>query len=396
MTYKELLKTHKIVRQLSLVQIIAYFGAWFSNVAIFSMLIQFGASSFLISLVTAMMFLPAVITSPFSGALIDRLPLKKLMVFLLCTELIMTLCVLTITSIDDIWLLCMILFIRMGAASMFFSTEMTLLPKVISGVALQKANEIHSIIWSFTYTAGMASSGIVVAIWGIKTAFIIDAVFFITALLFFIPIKLNIPINKNKEKIFIMIKNGFFYVKNHPRIIQLMILHASVGLTSFDTLITLLADWEYSLIIAVPLAIGISNAVRAFALMIGPFFVSNKINDNSLYFFLIIQGIFIIIWGFVQKDFYISLIALFFIGLLTTTIWSYTYAMLQEYIEEEFLGRTLAYNEMIFMLANIMTTLFIGIFATIIGLKIVTIILGTLFVFIAIWYKRNLINNLEK
>jgi MFS family permease len=180
-----------------LVQIIAYFGAWFSNVAIFSMLVQFGASPFLISLVTAMLFLPAVIISPFSGALIDRLPLKNLMIFLLSIELVMTLCFLTITSIDDVWLLCVILFIRMGAASMFFSTEMVILPKIINGIALQKANEIHSIIWSFTYTAGMALSGIVVAIWGVKTAFIIDAVFFIFALLFFIPIKLDISFDKS-------------------------------------------------------------------------------------------------------------------------------------------------------------------------------------------------------
>lgn len=200
MTYSQLFKKEKVVRQLSLVQLIAYFGAWFSNVAIFSMLVEFGASSFTISLVTAMLFLPAIIISPFSGTLIDRLPLKKLMVTLLSIELIMTIMFLFIGSIDDIWLLCIILFIRMGSASMFFSTEMTLLPKVISGEALQKANEIHSIIWSFTYTSGMAVSGIVVALWGTDVAFIIDAFFFILALIIFIPIKLDIPVANHTDR----------------------------------------------------------------------------------------------------------------------------------------------------------------------------------------------------
>ncbi|MBT3280886.1 MAG: MFS transporter [Campylobacteraceae bacterium] len=388
MTYSQLFKKEKVVRQLSLVQLIAYFGAWFSNVAIFSMLVEFGASSFTISLVTAMLFLPAIIISPFSGTLIDRLPLKKLMVTLLSIELIMTIMFLFIGSIDDIWLLCIILFIRMGSASMFFSTEMTLLPKVISGEALQKANEIHSIIWSFTYTSGMAVSGIVVALWGTDVAFIIDAFFFILALIIFIPIKLDIPVANHTNKFIEMLKDGFIYTKNSPIIIKMIFLHATVGLTSFDAIITLLADWEYKTVIAVPLAIGISNAVRALALMIGPFVVGNIINKNNLGIFFILQGIFIIIWGLTQYNFYISLVSLFLVGFLTSTIWSYTYALLQEQTKAEYLGRVLAYNEMIFMLTNVLTALFIGVFASILGLNIVTFILGGLFFVCALWYKK--------
>lgn len=390
MTYRELFSKHKIVRQLSLTQIIAYFGAWFSNVAIFTMLVDLGADSFTISIVTAMLFLPAIIISPFSGTFIDRVSIKKLMVTLLTIELTMTLMFLTISSLDDLWLLMLILFIRMGSASMFFSCEMSLLPKVISGVALQKANEVHSIIWSFTYTAGMASSGVVVALWGTDVAFIIDACFFIAALLVFIPIKFNLPIIEYQDKFFVMLKDGLRYVKNHPNIIKLILLHAAIGLTAFDTLITLLADWEYKYIIAVPLAIGLSNAIRAFALMIGPFLVGNIINRDNLHLFLILQGLFIIIWGFTQENFYISLGSLFLVGFLTSTLWSYTYMMLQEEIEPNYLGRVLAYNEMIFMLTTVLTTLFVGTFASIIGLDFVTFTLGGLFLLIALWYHKYL------
>jgi MFS family permease len=91
LTFKELFQNYKIVRQLSIVQFIAYFGAWFSNVAIFSMLIEFGASAFIIATVTAMHLIPAVILSPFSGSLVDRISVKKLMITLLIIELIMTL-----------------------------------------------------------------------------------------------------------------------------------------------------------------------------------------------------------------------------------------------------------------------------------------------------------------
>jgi len=275
----------------------------------------------------------------------------------------------------------------MGSASMFFSTEMTLLPKVISGESLQKANEIHSIIWSFTYTAGMAASGIVVAFWGTKIAFIIDALFFVVALLIFLPIKLEIPIQKHTDNFFKMLKDGFEYTKNNPIIIKMIFLHATVGLTSFDTIITLLANWQYKEIIAVPLAIGISNAVRAIALMIGPMVVGKIINKNNIDIFLILQGIFIIIWGMTQHNFYISLGSLFLVGFLTSTIWSYTYALLQEKTETKFLGRVLAYNEMIFMVGNVTTTFFIGLMATLVGLDIITSILGVAFFGVAYYYK---------
>ncbi|RXJ69607.1 MFS transporter [Halarcobacter ebronensis] len=386
MTYRELLTNYPIIRQLSLLQFIAYFGSWFSNVAIYTMVVDFGSSAFIIALVTAMHLLPAVLIGPFSGAIIDKVRVRALMLSLLLTELIMTLFFLTIDSKDDLWLLMVLIFIRMGSSSMFFSTEMTLLPKLIKGRALQKANEIHSIIWSFTYAAGMAISGVVVHSFGIKTSIIIDTLFFIVAIILFFNIEFKVEIIHTKEKISSMIKDGFLYLKKNKLILHLIVLHSSVGLTSFDTLVTLLAKNEYKYVIAVPLAIGITNAVRAFALMIGPLFITNKVNKDTLTYIFIFQGLAIIIWSLLQFDFYYSLIALFLTGFATTTIWSYTYALIQEGVEEKYLGRVISYNDMIFMISNIVTTFFIGIAASVISLELITAILGFGFFVFALYY----------
>lgn len=387
MNYRELLTNYPTVRKLSLLQFVAYFGAWFSNVAIYTMLVNFGSSAFAISVVTAMHFIPAIIIAPLSGAIIDKFKLKYLMLTLLCTELIMTLLLLTIDNKSEIWLLMIFIFIRMASASMFFSTEMSLLPRLVSGDALQKANEIHSIIWSFTYAAGMAASGVIVNIWGIKTAIIIDSLFFFAAILLFINIDLKVEVIHTKEKISTMIKDGFIYLKNNKMVLHLILLHSSVGLTAFDTLVTLLAKHQYKYVIAVPLAIGITNAIRAIALMIGPLFISNKVNKETLIYIFIFQGLAIIAWGLLQFNFYIALFAVFFTGFTTTTIWSYTYALLQEKVEQKYLGRVISYNDMIFMLTNVITTLFIGILAEIIPLELITIIIGCAFFAVAIYYK---------
>ncbi|PLY06280.1 MAG: MFS transporter [Arcobacter sp.] len=388
MNYRNLLVNYPIVRKLSILQFVAYFGAWFSNVAIYTMLVNFGSTAFAISLVTAMHLIPAIVIAPLSGAIIDRFRIKSLMLTLLFIELIMTLLLLTIDDKSELWLLMIFIFIRMGSASMFFSTEMSLLPKLVSGRALQKANEIHSIIWSFTYAAGMAASGIIVNLYGVKTAIIIDALFFISAIILFLNIEFKVDIIHTKEKISSMIKDGFIYLKNNKVVLHLILLHSSVGLTSFDTLVTLLAKNEYKYVIAVPLSIGITNAVRALALMVGPLFITNKVNKDTLSLIFIFQGLAIIAWGLLQFNFYIALIAVFFTGFTTTTIWSYTYALLQEKVEQKYLGRVISYNDMIFMLSNVITTFFIGIMADLISLELITIIIGCAFFVVAIYYKR--------
>ncbi len=369
-------------------QFIAYFGAWFSNVAIYTMLVRFDSSAFVISVVTAMHLIPAIIIAPLSGAIIDKFKIKNLMMLLLSVELLMTVLLLNINNASQIWLLMIFIFIRMACASIFFSSEMSLLPKIIKGKALQKANEIHSIIWSFSYAFGMAIGGIIVNAYGIKIAIILDSIILFIALIYFYNIDFKIEIIHTKEKLYSMIKDGFIYIKNHKIILHLILLHSSVGLTAFDTLITLLAKNEYKYIISVPLAIGLTNASRAFALMIGPFFISNKINKDTLIYIFIFQAFSIILWSFLQFDFYYSLIAVFLTGLTTTTLWSYTYALLQDRVEKKYLGRVISYNDMIFMLSNVLTTLFIGIMASYVSLQTITISIGMMFFIVVFYYSR--------
>ncbi len=310
------------------------------------------------------------------------------MLILLATEMIMTLSFLFINSIDDVWLLMFFLFIRMGSASIFFTTEMTLLPNLLSGEALVKANEIHSMIWSFTFTAGMALGGVVVSMLGVKASFIIDGAFFLVAILILSRIDFNVEMEKVTHSILQTIKDGFTYLKNNKYLFHYMFLHSTVGFTIFDTIVTLLADQKYKYVIAVPLAIGFTNGIRALALMIGPFFISHWITKERLFYMFLAQGGAIILWAYLQYDFYLGLFGMFLVGLTTTTIWSYTYTMLQEEVEKKYLGRVLAYNEMIFMLSTVLTTFFIGLMASLVSLNIITMLLGMAFIAVAYYYKR--------
>jgi len=387
MTYRETLK-HPVIARLSLIQLISYFGTWFSQVAIFSMIVSYGADELTIALTATMAMLPAVILAPIIGIVIDRIHFKKLMLSMLLTEIIATTGFIFINSLSYIWILMLLIFIRSSAASMLFSAEMALFPKLLKGEMLKNTNEIHSIIWSFTYAAGMAVGGMITYTFGFDTAFFIDVILYSSALFLLLGLQLDLEKTHYLTSSWQMFKEGFVYLKSHQKLIHLILLHASIGLTSFDALITLLADFHYKEFIAVPLAIGLMNATRALGLMAGPFFIGRVISKENLHWFFILQGSAIVFWSWLEYNFYLALFALFVTGFFITTLWSYTYLMIQEETEQYYMGRVISYNDMFFMLSNVLTALFIGFAAKEeISLESVTAILGIGFFFFALYYQ---------
>jgi predicted MFS family arabinose efflux permease len=280
-----------------------------------------------------------------------------------------------------------LIFIRSAASSLLFSAEMALFPKIVQGDMLKNTNEIHSIIWSFTYAFGMAVGGVVTYYLGYHTAFVIDALLYSLAVVILLGLKLSLSPKKHTDSSWKMFTDGFGYIRSKRKILHLIVLHAAIGLTSFDALITLLADFEYKTLIAVPLAIGLMNATRAMGLMIGPFIIGKIISKNNLHYFFLLQGMAIILWSTLQTNYYFALIGLFVTGFFVTTLWSYTYLLIQKETEAQFMGRVISYNDMIFMLSNVTTAMFIG-YASKAGLSLqgITLTLGIGFLLFALYY----------
>ena len=88
-----------------------------------------------------------------------------------------------------------------------------------------------------------------------------------------------------------------------------------------------------------------------------------------------------------MDDFYFSLAASVFVGLATTTLWSYTYTLLQHHTDEAFYGRIVAYNDMVFLLSVALISLLIGLLAESgVSLQIITVVLGSGFIIGTLYY----------
>jgi MFS family permease len=385
--YLTLLRREPLLRRLSLIQLLAYFGAWFSNVAIYTLLIQMGADATTIALVAALHFLPGVFQAPLSGVILDRIHPKRLMMILTLVEIICTLSLISIDNVGMLWLLYLLVFVRMGASSFHFTVEMSLLPRILEGKSLQTANEIHSIIWSLSYTLGMALSGLVVYWVGVTAAFLLDAALFVMVLFLIFTLRIEIELSINGSKLSAMMKEAFVYIRNNPVVYHLMILHAVIGFTAFDALVALAAKHYYSQIIAVSLGIGLLNAARAVGLVIGPMVLGHWITNARLGWLFLAEAFAIALWAVMIDNFYGSLIASVAVGFVTTTLWSYTYTLLQHHTHSDFYGRVIAYNDMVFLGVGAFVSLLIGYLAVSgVSLGMITLVLGSVFVVAALYY----------
>lgn len=361
--YFALLSDEKVLRKLSWVQLISYFGAWFSNVAIYTLLIDLGVGPEIIAFVAMLHFLSGVIQAPFSGALIDKLHPKRLMLTLLAVQIVSTFLLIFVDSVEALPLLYILIFIKMGAASFYFTSEMSLLPRILDGEKLKMANEIHSIIWSFAYTAGMAISGYFVYIMGVDAAFFVDALFFLFSFFIFATIDIETTLAVQTQNILQMMRESVLYLKREPKVWHLMLVHAFVGFTAFDALVALLAKNYYAGIIAVSLALGLLHSFRALGLVLGPVILGRWIHKRNLIRLFVFEALAIGIWGYVMHDFYLSLVASIVVGFFTTTLWSYSYTLIQKNTDEKFYGRIVAYNDMLFLSVSAFTSYMTGLLA---------------------------------
>ncbi len=386
--YRELLGRHAILRQLSMVQLVCYFGAWFSHMGIYTLLINLQAPAWALSFAAAFTFLPSMLLAPMSGAIIDRVDTKKFMLILTAIEIITVFFLLFIDSLDYIWVLLALIFIRMGVGSIYFQTEMSLLPKLLEDEDLKIANEIHSMIWSISYAFGMAASGFYIHYFGTTSAFIADMIIYMVG--FYLLLGIKIPSLKNpvSSSVVELILSGFTYLRAHPKVVHLILLHAGVGLATYDALIALLVDYQYKVIYSAALAMGLMNATRAVSLLVGQIILSRYINEKTLFWLFVAQGLGIIVWGLLQYNFYMGLIGIVLCGLFTTTLWSYTYTLLQYETQEAYYGRVIAYNDMAFMGMSTSVSFAIGaLFEAGISLWIITCLMGIGFILFGFYWR---------
>ena len=223
-----------IFRSLWIAAVISYTGSWMQNIATGWLMTSLTSSPMLISLVQVALSLPVLIIALPAGAIADLVDRRK---FLLITQssmvgASMVLGILTITGTCTPTLLLIFTFLLGVGAVMNDPAWQALTPELVPATGLANAVALNSAGFNIARAAGPAIGGLVIAMAGSGTAFLLNAVSFFGVIMFLYRWKPApyVP-DKAKASIAGAISIGLRYVKQDKRIRA--VLARTVGFSLF-------------------------------------------------------------------------------------------------------------------------------------------------------------------
>jgi len=201
--------------------------------------------------------------------------------------------------------------LEISMAGFFEPARSAIIPSLIPKKDLVTANALSGATWSVMLALGAALGGVVVSLWGLKTAFIIDSLSFLVSAWFIYRIRMEDkpqersaePSKKSGVENFL---EGVRYIFTRPLIFILTFLKSGLAVVGgVMTLIPLYAN-QLSLHPAnVAMATGIMYSCRGIGAALGP---------------LLVKGIF----GGTSRTLHISIAISFFLGSLSLLLFGYS------------------------------------------------------------------------
>jgi MFS family permease len=198
---------------------ISNIGTWMQNIALPWLALTTTNNPFLVSLVSASQFIPTLLLSLFSGAILDRVNKKRVLIITQVGFLLVSLSFVIMIYLD--WLnfgLMIVLSFIYGIFNAFDSPcrQSFIYELVEQKEDLPNAVALNSMAFNAARVIGPSIAGIIMTKFGASSCFLINSISFLFVLvsLFFIkthPEQVENPIGKN---IIENIKDGLIYIKN--------------------------------------------------------------------------------------------------------------------------------------------------------------------------------------
>jgi len=256
-------------------QVVSISGNWMQNVAEMWLVVQLTGSGVSVGLTAALQFLPIMLFGAWGGLLADRMSKRRL---LIVTQSLMALPALALWALTvggsvEIWMVYALVFVR-GAvnaidnpARQSFAIEMVGPDNVVNAVAL------NSVIIHTSRILGPAFAGVVIALLGVGTCFLVNAISFIAmiaALRAMDPAALETPprlARRGRGQL----RSALGHVARTPRLRIPLAMMAVVGTLSFNfqVLLPLLASFTWhgtaATYTALAVAMGVGSVAGALA-----------------------------------------------------------------------------------------------------------------------------------
>jgi MFS family permease len=267
-----LLRRNRDFRRLYVASLISLGGDWFLLVALFGLVLHFSGSAIAVALVIAVEDLMYFLLSPVAGVLADRIDRRRLMVGADLARAVVCLGFLLIRTDSLLWLAFVLLAVMASFSAAFEPASLAALPNLVDEEDLATANALSGSLWGTMLAVGAALGGVVAAVFGRDTAFILDAVSFLASAWLIWRIQRPFAEQRMAEDqpgVGEATVETIRYARKDHRVLALLAVKFGWGIAGgVLVLIPLLAHREYD---AGDIGIGLLMASRGVGALIGPF-----------------------------------------------------------------------------------------------------------------------------
>ena len=372
--YLSLLEKNSAFRNLWYGQVISELGNWVNSIALYALILQLTGSGMAMAAAMMAKLLPMVIISPFAGVVIDRIDRKKVLIASDILRCFTVLGFLIVDSREDLWIVYTLTLFEVALTGFFEPARSAILPSIVEKNHLVTANALSGSTWSIMLTLGAALGGFVVSFFGIKTAFILDALTYLLSAGFII--KISYPNTKYKERIKKQnssgikgLVEGLRYLISHPTVLVFTLLKSGMAIKGgIMTLIPLFASRLWSDPAAVSMAVGILFSSRGIGSAIGPVLIRKWLGESPKILKVAILAAFflgsfaILVFSF-SKNIWTASLSIGLSGMSGSIVWVFSTALIHLEADRKFLGR-------IFGIEMALLTLIMGISNGLVGVTI--------------------------
>ncbi|RMG90780.1 MAG: MFS transporter [Chloroflexi bacterium] len=179
--YVLLLRRNSNYRFLWFGTIVSLLGDWFNLIASAELITDLTDSGVAVSSLFLARFLPLFLFSPLAGVLADRYDRKWLMIGTDVARAVTVLGFLFIRSAGQVWLLYVLVVMQFALSAVFTPARSAMLANIVVPSELVTANALDSLTWSTMLAFGAFLGGVVAAVFGAETAFVLDALTFLVS-----------------------------------------------------------------------------------------------------------------------------------------------------------------------------------------------------------------------
>ena len=310
------------------------------------------------AIVFAINQLPSVLIQPFVGPVIEGMNKKKVMIItdFIRGGIIIGLVILYLTEYLNPWVLLLFTFCNSAVEAFSMPAFTAVVPKIIEEKYYTYGTALSSTISTIVQLAGTAAGGVIIGVWGVETAILIDGVSFFAAGLLRTFLRLDEK-NLRKGKLefkeyFETLKEGAVYIKKQPVIYNfcLMAIITNAILVPINSLQTPLITEvmgqgsELLSVFSMAMFIGMLIGSVVFPLIMEKMQVRTVVVITGISigstFFLYTMGIYV--QGNIVAIYLLTMIASVILGISTSMLSSVLNVQFMKVVSQEYLARVAA------------------------------------------------------